>query len=128
MALEEEAMVVVTAAAVTGVAATGAAEERMQEVAVAQATEAAEVQVAMALAAVVRCSRSAGPCAGALRLRKHRARRSAKTPPARRLAYRHARDRNAALGTLRAPSRDASSIWRGDKQVASNVLSVREGY
>ena len=127
MALEEEAMVVVTAAAVTGVAATGAAEERMQ-VAVAQATEAVEVQVAVALAAVVRCSRSAGPCAGALGLRKHRARRSAKTPPARRLAYRHARDRNAALGTLRAPSRDASSIWRGDKQVASNVLSVREGY
>ena len=95
MALEEEAMVVVTAAAVTGVAATGAAEERMQ-VAVAQATEAVEVQVAVALAAVVRCSRSAGPCAGALGLRKHRARRSAKTPPARRLAYRHARDRNAA--------------------------------
>ena len=68
-------MVVVTAAAVTGVAATGAAEERMQ-VAVAQATEAVEVQVAVALAAVVRCSRSAGPCAGALRLRKHRARRA----------------------------------------------------
>ena len=94
MALEDEATVVVTAAAVTGVAATGAAEERMQEVAVAQATEAVEVQVAVALglAAVVCCSRSAGPCAGAPSLRKHRARRSAKTPPARRLAYRHARD------------------------------------
>ena len=56
VALEEEPTVVVTAAAVTGVAATGAAEERMQEVAVAQATEAVEVQVAVALAAVVRCS------------------------------------------------------------------------
>ena len=112
MALEEEATVVVTAAAVTGVAATGAAEERMQEVAVAQATEAVEVQVAVALAAVVRCSRSAGPCAGALRLRKHRARRSAKTPPARRLAYRHARDRIAA----RPPNRARESrrkFWRG---------------
>ena len=111
MALEEEPTVVVTAAAVTGVAATGAAEERMQEVAVAQATEAVEVQVAVALAAVVRCSRSAGPCAGALRLRKHRARRSAKTPPARRLAYRHARDRNAARG--RARSRCSASVGEG---------------
>ena len=113
MALEEEAMVVVTAAAVTGVAATGAAEERMQ-VAVAQATEAVEVQVAVALAAVVRCSRSAGPCAGALGLRKHRARRSAKTPPARRLAYRHARE----IGTLRAGARGVELVckcWRGDK-------------
>ena len=115
MALEEEAMVVVTAAAVTGVAATGAAEERMQEVAVAQATEAVEVEVAVALAAVVRCSRSAGPCAGALRLRKHRARRSAKTPPARRLAYRHARDRNAARA-----SRDAS--------FGGQVALLREAY
>ena len=114
MALEEEAMVVVTAAAVTGVAATGAAEERMQEVAVAQATEAVEVQVAVALAAVVRCSRSAGPCAGALRLRKHRARRSAKTPPARRLAYRHARDRKtlASPRQERAP-RSCDASWRG---------------
>ena len=58
MALEEEAMVVVTAAAVTGVAATGAAEERMQ-VAVAQATEAVEVQVAVQ--AVVQAWRRTAP-------------------------------------------------------------------
>ena len=113
-------MVVVTAAAVTGVAATGAAEERMQ-VAVAQATEAVEVQVAVALAAVVRCSRSAGTCAGALRLRKHRARRSAKTPPARRLAYRHARDnRNAARARpIARASRDASFGGGGRGKLAS---------
>lgn len=124
-------MVVVTAAAVTGVAATGAAEERMQ-VAVAQATEAVEVQVAVALAAVVRCSRSAGPCAGALRLRKHRARRSAKTPPARRLAYRHARDRNAARANG-APRVVAECKLEGGKTRTRESslllpLRVREGY
>ena len=122
MALEEEPTVVVTAAAVTGVAATGAAEERMQEVAVAQAMEAVEVQVAVALAAVVRCSRSAGPCAGALGLRKHRARRSAKTPPARRLAYRHARDRIAARARQKL---EATQVLEGgETRLPRNSLTV----
>ena len=94
MAVEEEAVVVVTAA----VAVTEAVVERVEEVAEAtEATEAVEVaeavevlEVVVTLAAVVSCSRLVEPCAGAPWLRKHRVRRSAKRPPALRLAYRHA--------------------------------------
>ena len=98
MAVEEEAVVVVTAA----VAVTEAVVERVEEVAEAtEATEAVEVaeavevlEVVVTLAAVVPCSRLAEPCAGAPWLRKHRVRRSAKRPPALRLAY-----RDALIGT-----------------------------
>ena len=95
MAVEKEAVVVVTAAA----AVTEAVVERVEEVAEArEAVEVAEavevVEVVVTLAAVVPCSRLAEPCAGAPWLRKHRVRRSAKRPPALRLAY-----RDALIGT-----------------------------
>ena len=84
MAVEKEAVVVVTAAAAVVVVVV----EAREAVEVAEAVEVVEVVVT--LAAVVPCSRLAEPCAGAPWLRKHRVRRSAKRPPALRLAYRHA--------------------------------------
>ena len=90
MAVEEEAVVVVTAA-VKGAAVTEAVVEGVEEAAevteaaeVAEAVEVAEAEVG--LAEVVSCSRLAGPCARAPWLRTHRVRRSAKRPPALRLA------------------------------------------
>ena len=84
MAVEEEAVVVVTAA-VKGAAVTEAVVEGVEEA--AEVTEAAEVAEAeVGLAEVVSCSRLAGPCARAPWLREHRVRRSAKRPPALRLA------------------------------------------
>ena len=81
-------------AAVTGVAVTEAVVERVEEVAKAtevEVEEAAEAEVAAeAVAAEVSCSRLVEPCARAPWWRTHRVRRSAKRPPALRLAYRHA--------------------------------------
>ena len=108
MAVEEDSVVAVEAA-VTGVAVTEAVVERVEEV--AEATEAVEVaeavevlEVMVTLAAVVSCSRLVEPCAGAPWLRKHRVRRSAKRPPALRLAYRHA--------LIRAPNVRRPGVWR----------------
>ena len=119
MAVEEEAVVVVTAA----VAVTEAVVERVEEV--AEATEAVEVaeavevlEVVVTLAAVVSCSRLVESCAGAPWLRKHRVRRSAKRPPALRLAYRHA--------LIRAPNvRRRSLEKRGLKRTTGQAVQER---
>ena len=97
-------------AAVTGVAVTEAVVERVEEVAEAtEVEEAAEAEVAAeAVAAEVSCSRLVEPCARAPWWRTHRVRRSAKRPPALRLAYRHALIGEPRQWRLRC----RSEVWR----------------
>ena len=98
-------------AAVTGVAVTEAVVERVEEVAKAtevEVEEAAEAEVAAeAVAAEVSCSRLVEPCARAPWWRTHRVRRSAKRPPALRLAYRH-----ALIGEPRQWRLRSEEVWR----------------